>query len=61
MIFDDDLDIKNKIHSYYLAGLGNLGPGNCSEARPYFDRVIDMDPSHWGAAIHSPQQEQVPL
>ncbi len=61
MIFDDDLDTKNKIHCYYLAGLGNLGFGNCSEARQYFNQVIDMDPVHLGAVIHLPQQEPASL
>lgn len=61
MIFDDDLDTKNKIHCYYLAGLGNLGLGNNSEARQYLEKVIDMDPGHLGAVIHWPQQEPAAL
>lgn len=61
MIFDDDLDTKNKIHCYYLAGLGHLGLGHFSEAKQYLGKVINMDPSHLGAIIHLPQQEPVHL
>jgi tetratricopeptide (TPR) repeat protein len=61
MIFDDDLDTKNKIHCYYLAGLGHLGLGNFSEAKQYLDKVIDMDPGHLGAIIHLAQQEPAHL
>ena len=55
------MDTKNKIHCYYLAGLGHLGLGNLSEAKQYLDKVIDMDPGHLGATIHQPQQEPVHL
>lgn len=61
MIFDDDLDTKNKIHCYYLAGLGHLGLGDCTEAKQYFDQVIEMDPGHLGAVIHLPQRAAVVL
>ncbi|MGN7787264.1 DUF5107 domain-containing protein [Niabella sp. 22666] len=61
MIFDDNLDTKNKIHCYYLAGLGHLGLGNFSEAKQHLDKVIDMDPSHLGAIIHLAQQEPAHL
>lgn len=57
MIFDDDLDIKNKVHCYYLAALGHYGLNNINEAEKYFNKVISMDPCHLGAVIHMPQKE----
>ncbi|MCH5599118.1 tetratricopeptide repeat protein [Niabella ginsengisoli] len=52
MIFDDDLDVKNKIHCYYLMALGYTGLNNMEKAQEYFDKVLALDPSHGGAAIH---------
>ena len=52
MIFDDDLDMRNKIHCNYLMGLGYKGLGKNEEAHIHFSKVLEMDPSHWGAAMH---------
>lgn len=57
MIFDDDLSVKNKIHCYYLAGLGHLGLGNFTEAQYYLYKVVQMDPAHLGATLHVPVPE----
>jgi tetratricopeptide (TPR) repeat protein len=52
MIFDDDLDVRNNINCYYLAGLGNLGAGNLREAENNFDYALALDPAHTGCRIH---------
>lgn len=54
LVFDTDLDERNRIHCYYLMALGNLGLGNgrTNEAIDYFDKVLDMDVNHQGAIIH---------
>lgn len=52
MIFDDDLDKRNKIHCEYLMGLGKIGKGQIDAASQHFDVVLKMDVSHEGAIIH---------
>ncbi|ANH83895.1 DUF5107 domain-containing protein [Niabella ginsenosidivorans] len=52
MIFDDDLDMRNRIHCCYLMGLGYLGLGNAAKADQYLNKVLELDPAHTGAAIH---------
>ena len=54
LVFDADLDLRNKIHCLYMQGLGHLGLGNGSleTARRYFDEVLKLDLNHSGARIH---------
>jgi tetratricopeptide (TPR) repeat protein len=52
LIFDEDLNKKNKIHCHYLMGLGYLGIGNIKTAEEEFKEVLQMDVSHQGAITH---------
>ncbi|MBC3784637.1 DUF5107 domain-containing protein [Spirosoma utsteinense] len=54
LVFDTDLDTRNRIHCYYLMGLGylGLGNGNSHKAETYFDNILQLDSSHQGAALH---------
>jgi tetratricopeptide (TPR) repeat protein len=54
LVFDADLDLRNKIHCLYLMALGNLGlAGDHTEkARQLFDEVIGLDNNHQGALVH---------
>lgn len=54
LVFDADLDLRNKVHCLYLAGLGNLGLGDdCAEkAVQLFDEVLRLDRNHQGAIVH---------
>ena len=54
LVFDTDLNERNRIHCYYLMALGNLGLGNghTSQAIAYFDEVLALDINHQGALIH---------
>ena len=52
LVFDEDLNLRNRIHCYYMIGLGQLGLGNIPEAQVYFERVLALDASHQGAAVH---------
>ncbi len=54
LVFDANLNLLNKIHCLYLAGLGSLGLGkeNTEEAANYFNEVLELNKSHQGAMIH---------
>ena len=54
LVFDADLDLRNKIHCLYLQGLGHLGLGHeeIEKAATLFNEVLHLDVNHQGAAIH---------
>ncbi|MDR2814021.1 MAG: DUF5107 domain-containing protein [Prevotellaceae bacterium] len=42
-IWEDDLNARNRIHCYYVIGLGELGRGNTSEAKAYLQKALELD------------------
>jgi tetratricopeptide (TPR) repeat protein len=54
LVFDQDLDLKNRIHCHYMMGLGHLGlgHGHMQQAEEEFDTVLKLDVNHQGAMIH---------
>ena len=52
LIFDDDLDVRNKLHCYYMTALGLAGIGEREEAKSLFNKIIEHDAMHFGAKIH---------
>ena len=52
LVFDADLDERNKIHCYYLIGLGKLGLSTDAEWESYFNKALALDTNHLGAIIH---------
>jgi tetratricopeptide (TPR) repeat protein len=52
LIFDEDLNAKNKIHCHYLMGLGQLGLKQTDKARQAFEAILKVDPAHTGAIVH---------
>lgn len=51
-IFDDDLNLRNKIHCNYLLGLGYLGLGQSDKAITHFNIVLELDAVHQGSVLH---------
>lgn len=45
-IWEDDLNIRNQIHCYYVMGLGNLGLGNTDKAKIFLSKVLELDINH---------------
>ncbi|GAB6011814.1 DUF5107 domain-containing protein [Viscerimonas tarda] len=45
-IWEDDLNVRNQIHCYYVMGLGNLGLGKSGEAKKHFQKVAELDVNH---------------
>lgn len=49
LIFDDDLNKRNKAHCHYLIGLAKLGLGDRKGAEAAFREVIALEPAHQNA------------
>ena len=58
MIFDDDLDKRNKTHCYYLMGLGYLGLGDKEKAVEAFRNAMQLDPTHLNAGRYLKMAEE---
>lgn len=52
LIFDEDLNKKNRIHCHYLMGLGYFGLNRIENAREEFQRVYELDVNHLGMLTH---------
>lgn len=52
LVFDTDIDLRNKIHCTYLIGLGHLGLGDEEKGRKYLTEVLQMDLNHQGVAVY---------
>ncbi len=52
LVFETDLDEKNKIHCYYMMGLGYLGLGCKEKAHAAFDAALALAPGHYGVLTH---------
>jgi tetratricopeptide (TPR) repeat protein len=49
LVFDGDLDLRNKVHCLYLQGLGHLGLGDYIVAESLLKKVVSMDVNHQAA------------
>ncbi len=52
LVFDEDLNARNRVHCHYMMGLGYLGLGNLIEAERAFDAALALDANHQGALLH---------
>lgn len=52
MIWEDDLNKRNKIHCLYMQGLGLLGLDKKAKAEDVFESVLSEEKSHSGVTIH---------
>ena len=52
LIFDEDLNLKNEAHCYYLMGLARLGLGQKKKAETDFDEVLRRDCSHQNGILY---------
>lgn len=52
LVFEEDLNLRNRIHCYYMMALGQLGPGNLPQAEQAFEQVLHLDANHQGALLH---------
>jgi tetratricopeptide (TPR) repeat protein len=59
LVFEDDLNKRNRIHCLYMRGLGMLGLGRSTEAKEQFEEVLGLEPSHQGARIHMEMEDMI--
>lgn len=52
LIFDDDLNLRNKVHCLYISGLGLLGLNRLDEAASAFNKALQIDAMHFGVKLH---------
>ena len=52
LVFDIDLNQRNKQHCLYLIGLGNIGLGNYKEGSKYLETVLQNNINHQSAALY---------
>lgn len=52
LIFEDDLNLRNRVHCLYMTGLGYLGTGRTGEAKTVLKEALRLDAMHFGAISH---------
>lgn len=52
LVFDADLDLRNRVHCLYLKGLGYLGLGEYDAARELLEEVVSLNVNHQAAAAY---------
>ncbi|MFS4417266.1 DUF5107 domain-containing protein [Maribacter sp. 2307ULW6-5] len=52
LIWEEDLNDKNRAHCHYLMGLGHLGMGNTEKAKAAFTLVLEQEAYHLPAQLH---------
>ena len=52
LVFDEDLNKRNRVHCHYMMGLGLFGLHKMQEAQKHFDAVLALDANHQGALGH---------
>lgn len=48
LVFDDDLDARNRVHCLYLIALGSFGRGDLERAGDAVRGLLELDPNHQG-------------
>jgi len=52
LVFDTDINLRNRIHCTYLIGLGYLGIGDETKGHKHLQEVLQLDLNHQGAAVY---------
>ncbi|MCP3964831.1 MAG: DUF5107 domain-containing protein [Lentisphaerae bacterium] len=58
LVFDVDMNEKNKIHCRYMMALGHTGLDDTNRAAEEFSEVLSLDSSHLGALTHRDMNSQ---
>ena len=52
LIFDDNLQLRNRIHSNFMIALGLLGLGESYKAGSLLENILNQEAMHFGAKSH---------
>lgn len=52
LIFEDDLNVRNQTHCYYMMGLGYLGLNKPEDTTASLKKALDNDGMHFGSQTH---------
>ena len=52
LIFEEDMNVRNKAHCYYLMGLAYLGQGDRKNAAKQFEKALTFDFNHQNCRIY---------
>jgi tetratricopeptide (TPR) repeat protein len=52
LVFEDDLNLRNKVHCLYILGLGLAGIGDTEASASALNKVLQYDAMHFGAKTH---------
>lgn len=52
LVFEQDLDERNRVHCHFMMALGYLGLGDAQSAGEQFARVLALAPDHLGATTY---------
>lgn len=52
LVFEDDIQKRQRAEGYYLIGLSYLGEDNLRVGKEHLQKVIEIDPAHSGALFH---------
>lgn len=52
LVFEDDLNARNRAHCHYMMALGYLGLGDAGKAQTHFREVLALNAAHLGAIMH---------
>jgi tetratricopeptide (TPR) repeat protein len=52
LVFDEDLNERNRIHCHYMIALGEIGLGKYVSAQEQLEEVLRLDSNHLGAVLH---------
>ena len=52
LVFEEDLDKRNRVHCHYMMALGFLGLGRIQDALEHMNTILALNVYHIGAIIH---------
>ena len=52
LVFDEDLNIKNKLHCMFMKSLGLYGKGKKEQSNKLFEKALGIDPNTFQIATH---------
>lgn len=53
LVFDEDLNKKNKVHCLFMKALGQLGKGKRENALSTFSEAFGLDNSHFASHFYN--------